>query len=374
MTKKSITKKYNINGPINIIRLINDKKIVYIFGDIHNNLNEQSECIYDKNTMNINIDQFFRKIFKRNPNKKFDFFYEGFVDLDPIIDKNQQNQFKYDFNYKTTKYFVQILKLVFNNIELVDNKIHTSKQFANIRLHYFNFRNQLLHINYIINNRSNFLQLKSSTNYNNIIHTLEDYKKMIIELKIFIQSNKNSYINKIMSRYQNKNIQEIILQIFNNNVIDLIDKILKLITDTIHYIDNTPKLHNIFILINEKYDIQKLIYINIILIDNYIKNVYLNISDIYLIRRILDKEYINNSIIYTGVSHMIYITYILIKYFNFKITHVANINKSLDDTEINQLIKSKNIIDYDDVHYLENYLWNNLNQCSNLFDFPDNLE
>ena len=42
-------------------------------------------------------------------------------------------------------------------------------------------------------------------------------------------------------------------------------------------------------------------------------------TDLYLIRRILDKKYINNCIIYTGGHHVTNIVFLLVKYFNFKI-------------------------------------------------------
>ena len=35
MINQSITQRYNINGPVNIIRLTNNDKLVYIFGDHH---------------------------------------------------------------------------------------------------------------------------------------------------------------------------------------------------------------------------------------------------------------------------------------------------------------------------------------------------
>jgi hypothetical protein len=374
MSKKSITKKYNINGPVNVFRLTNNKKVVYIFGDFHNNLNNQTECVNDKNSLNINIDQFFRKIFKKYPDKKFDFFYEGFVDVEPKIDKNQHDNFTYNFNYRTNKYFIQILKLVFNNIELVDNKIHTSKQFDNARLHYFNFRNQLPHMKYILDNGNNFYQLRISNKYNNIITELEKYKQIMSELKNFLLTDKNIYIVKIKSKYQNEDIQKIILHIFNNNVIKYLDLILEKITETISYIKNTSELYNVYIPINIEYDLRKKIYTNMTILSDHTTFVYANITDIYLVRRLVDKEYINNCIIYAGAYHMNHIAYILIKYFNYEITHIANIDKSLKNEDINKFIKSKNIIDYDDYRSLGEYLWNNSYQCSNLSNFPDNLE
>jgi len=377
MTKKSITKKYNINGPVNIIRLTNTKKIVYIFGDFHSNINDQYECTYDKNIENINIDQFFRKIFKKNPDRKFDFFYEGYINQEPVINQNQKDFFVNNSNYRTENYFSQILKLVFNNIDIVDNKIHTSKQFNNIRLHYFNFRIQIPHMMYLFNNINNFISLSTSTNYKNTHNSLLNYKEMLSEIKTYINSNNNSYIVKIKSKYTNNKIKEKILQIFDININQLLDKILNLLDKTINYIENTSELYNKFISLDEQYNLNKLIYINITLLNNYILHLLANITDIYLIRRLIDKDYINNCIIYTGSYHMVHITYLLLKYFNFEITHISYTDTTIDNNNIentNKIIKSKNIINYDDVNFLFNYLENNKYQCSNLFNFPDNLE
>ena len=44
----NITQKYLINGPNNVIRLINDDKVIYIFGDFHHNINEQFECPFNE--------------------------------------------------------------------------------------------------------------------------------------------------------------------------------------------------------------------------------------------------------------------------------------------------------------------------------------
>ena len=74
---------------------------------------------------------------------------------------------------------------------------------------------------------------------------------------------------------------------------------------------------------------------------------------------------------------MIDIAYLLIKYFDFKITHVANSDKTIDNNnieELNKIIKTKNIANYNDGVFLSTYLENNRYQCSNLFNFPDNLE
>ena len=70
-----ITKKYNINGPVNIIRLTNGDKIVYIFGDLHNDITIQTQCGYNPEIDNIDVDKLLFKIFKKNQERQFDFFY-----------------------------------------------------------------------------------------------------------------------------------------------------------------------------------------------------------------------------------------------------------------------------------------------------------
>jgi len=372
-----ITKKYNISGPVNIMRLTNNKKIVYIFGDLHNQLIDQSECIYNRDIETIEIDKFFRKIFKNNPNKKFDFFYEGYYNISPKIDTIQKDNFLYNNNYYTSKYFVQILKFVFNNIDIVDNKIHTSKQFNNVRLHYFNFRSVIPNLIFILQNTNDFLNMRQSYNYDNILNNLTNYIRLLTDIKKFLKSDSNSYIKKIKSVYKNIDIQKIIQKIYNTYVINLLDDVFKLINETLDYIKKTPKLFDKYTTLIDLYELNKIIYINIDKISLYIMNLFCNVIDIYLIRRLLDKDYINNCIIYTGVYHMIDIAYLLIKYFDFKITHVANSDKTIDNNnieELNKIIKTKNIANYNDGVFLSTYLENNRYQCSNLFNFPDNLE
>ena len=373
----NFTKKYNIDGPVNIIRLTNGIKIVYIFGDLHNSLEKQTECVYNRDIESISIDKFFRKIFKNNPDKKFDFFYEGYSDKDSKVDVKQYDEMLNLNKYYTSKYIDQIMKLVFNNIYLVDNKIHTSKHFHNVRLHYFNFRNVVPHYNYLFNDHSNFYNLKDSYNYNKITDYLIHYRKMLIEIKDFLESDTNSYMIKIKSKYINSKIKNRILEIFDTIIIKSLNNIFKLIDDTITYIKDTPELFDKYITIEKIYELNKIVFINIILISDLLFYLFCNLIDIYLIRRLLDKDYINNCIIYTGAYHMIDIAYLLIKYFDFKITHIANSDKTVDNDNIenlNMIIKKKDIINYNDIIFLCTYLENNGYQCSNLFNFPDNLE
>ena len=102
---------------------------------------------------------------------------------------------------------------------------------------------------------------------------------------------------------------------------------------------------------------------------------FAKIIDFFMIRRFLDKDYINNGIYYCGAYHVINIIYILCKYFNFKITHTSNENVSKD--KILELIKNnklKNILNYYNFFFDDNINTEDLfYQCSDIRKMPVNL-
>jgi hypothetical protein len=117
---------------------------------------------------------------------------------------------------------------------------------------------------------------------------------------------------------------------------------------------------------------QSEIYIKYKNIKINIIRIYLVVTDLNFLRRFLDKDYIKNTIIYTGIDHLSDIIYILIKYFDFKLTNIYYHNKEIKIEDIN------GIQNFDYITELNNIIWNkdklhNLIQCSNLIDFPVNF-
>jgi ABC-type dipeptide/oligopeptide/nickel transport system ATPase component len=102
-----------------------------------------------------------------------------------------------------------------------------------------------------------------------------------------------------------------------------------------------------------------------------IKNITLQISviliDIFMLRRFLDKDYIINAIYYCGGFHANAITAILIKYFDFKITHIAKSDITID--ELNKELKNADIYDIFSMTKILKASY----QCSSLEGFPDLL-
>lgn len=375
MSKISLTKKYLINGPENIVRLTNGNKIVYIFGDIHNDITNQSQCGYNPEIDNIDVDKLLFKIFKKNPDRQFDFFYESFIDLDPKNVDNDKERFIKSEKFYKNRYFNEVMSVVFSNINFIDNKIHVSKHIPNLRLHYFNFRSSFRFIqefHFDIENQIH--NLKNSYKFNQIIDIFEYIKSKLLET--INELDNNYYVKKIKSKYQNTDINKKMLKIYDTYVVKKIYNAISIIDTTTKYINKTPELFNKYITDEKLYELNKPIYTNILSLIQTVISIFSFLTDIFLIRRLLDKDYIKNSVIYCGGNHMIFITYILITYFDFKLTHIANNDKNIDNDSIDktsQIIKNKNINEFNDFVYLQQYLFNNSFQCSNLFKFPDNL-
>nr|URM62503.1 hypothetical protein [Mimivirus sp.] len=94
---------------------------------------------------------------------------------------------------------------------------------------------------------------------------------------------------------------------------------------------------------------------------------FARLMDIYFLRRFLDKKYITNAIVYTGMFHSTTYIQILIKNFDFKITHVSysSINNM---KELNNRIKTTNL---GEKEINEIFLQKMYTQCSDMTNFPD---
>lgn len=190
-------KKYNINGLINIFRLENDNKIIYLFGD-SKNIN-MTKCI--NNHKNINSDTFFIKYFKTYKNEIINFFIPNTKNY--FINKNIKF---YYFNFVDFDYYNLFIGKYYNNFDLLFNELQTliidldilinkTKEYINFSKNLFKFDN--LKIQNIFNN----LFIKLSLN------VITDSKKLkkFINLNINELNKKNNY-NKQKKIYYKKYI------------------------------------------------------------------------------------------------------------------------------------------------------------------------
>ena len=123
-----------------------------------------------------------------------------------------------------------------------------------------------------------------------------------------------------------------------------------------------------------KIKIQAEIYSKMLINQDWMTWICAILTDLYFIRRFINKDYIKNGIVYTGCAHLYDITYILTKYFNFKITNIFHKHNNFNLKTIPNL-KTTNfdyINDmYVNLHQLDNY--HQPVQCVNLFNFPPNF-
>lgn len=358
---------------------------------------------------NKDFDQYFVEKINQNinPDKMYDLFFETYPS--PLKNKLGEASLKQKYIWQLGILFRKIFKY---NPET--NKVEDNEYFKNLRLHYIDIRDYFFGENmiyYLINSVSNDLinWLSEDVNnekYNSVMIRIDQIKthtKLLLyamtTYDLYKQSNtKNKIINdepsnvdmlkyfmiKLTKKYKNETVRKFIVDKINdllnrtiNNLKELDDlqseiiRVYPLIeTSTIF------KLRTNFIYNKKQYGIsfvEKNIYMQKIfpMCSSYLEhmmNIYVELIDLFCLRRILDKDYVTNSIVYTGAAHSFnYLSY-LVKYFGFKVTHYS-FSSELDINKLNEkIIQSQN---YNDISTL--FDKPELIQCSNLTSFPDNF-
>ena len=372
---ENITSKYLINGPNNVVRLTDGTKILYIFGDYHHDLDYQNECNFDDKYDSIDIDKFLLKFIKTEKEKEFDLFIEN-SDLNPL-----------NKNIYRDIYIRQVIKLFNSQVIIKNNKIIINKKYKNFRFHFFDIRESIPFWTTFINNYWSYYLNLNKYFIDNILENayscdllkfLNLNDGLIKELNLYIEyinNNENIYINKIKNNYKNLKIKNIINKIFNNVLILNIKNSISNLENLNLYIDKNIDLLNDKSISDKR---KSKILLNIYKRSNKYTLIIFKLSsvltDLYFLRRFLDKDYIKNGILYTGIGHMCNIIFILTKYFNYKITNIYYKN---DDFKLDSIIKLKTKnLKY--ISIIQDYLENkdekyNVIQCINLFSFPSNF-
>lgn len=343
-----------INGPNIFIELINEKsqKNIVLFGDYHINPSSQDEC---NNIESIRIDKFLHNFFK-NTKKEIDFYIE--------LSKE-----KYD-NSKNNKFhmlqYIFIMEKFY--IDHKDNYPNVKFHIGDIRSSFYVTDGLLYHINMLIdifskciyqneNIISNISYLKeNSLKFAKLLNFDEKYD---IKAKTdFNLENSNflKYYNELKNNYLHDRDKKIVHKMIKKikcaylKIIDLLTnfeikykKYLHHKTTTNYYnnCSNTyMKQHEDFICDNEHlYLSNKLEFIS-----SQILNIYSRLMDFYLIKKISENNN-KNIILYTGLSHTLFITTVLIKKYNYKIInyskHSPNIISPINNISDKKTIKNK---------------------------------
>jgi len=397
-----------INGPVNVVRLkgrVDGRdKIVYLFMDIHEMPNKQTEC---KNIRSKDIKDYFISNFDSitKSDKKYDFLME----IKPtLIHKNNGT--------KRGRYVDRILKIFRNEFDPTKNKsVSKSKNFPNIQFHTVDIRDYLKHsLNGIFNQLGSYiydLWHKMKINIDDIayikdgisivsarikflhdtLYNISEVEKInnlvplvpknISELAKYTKDNYNQRIKnlfiKILTKYHHTNIQENIKKHINavvknnfNEYFNFVNSINEKFTKYISILDRKDTEFN-----GVDYGIQNKDIVNInkelVVLTEQLHDkwmvIHSDLMDMYLLRRLLDKDYITNAITYTGIYHSINCIFFLVKYMDFQITHYSYMKYDIDKVNniINKSVKSTQI---NDIFFPKIF-----EQCSDMSNFPPNF-
>lgn len=384
-------KRVMINGPINVARLegvINGiKKVIYLFMDHHLAVWDQTECsnVFSKDIQQYLVDSFHNL---NTSKKKYDFFLEIYPTM-VSIDSTSGNKQKYITSENKQKYIFESLKY-FNKIFNYDknkNKVLTNPSFNNIRFHYMDIRDYLegeydySDIQYISSDLPNRKIINGDMIQGiiNLLEKINSHIQFIIEtfkksnkvtkkniIKEFSKENLNEsiiyLIHKMKTKYKHKDIKKKINQ--------LIDKHISNISAFQLYLFNIIQLFRSYMNIldeNNNYSIKKRIEDTIHLLLRDHLDMFVFLTDYYFLRRFLDKDYITNAIVYTGALHSANYIDILVKKFEFKVTHIYY--PQIDDYDkFNEYLKNASFDEIFNMIKSEKMI-----QCVEMTDFPSDF-
>ncbi len=312
-----------------------EKKIT-LFMDKHLGLNEQTRC---ESFDSIDISHYMYKEIKTT-SKQIDFFLE--ISTDDI--KSKQTN-------KRDIYIREVFEMFKSEfvVEKINDKdtVRYSKSNPNVRLHFFDIREffDIAEISLIVKDKisngfEKLLQSNDNNQKKNISNKILDYFKIInikldkltndkneiINLNTYTNNFDNDkqkyYINKAINKCENQKLRHNLIRFLKNNYNNTIYNLNIVINDIKEVLEDIE---------NFNIDEIKKIFGYMEFIGEAILDLYSLFVDCYLLRRILDKNYIKNCIIYTGIQHSIHYIYFLHKYYGFEITKIHHLEKSQDE-------------------------------------------
>lgn len=402
-----------INGPINIIRLEGNihgiQKVIYLFMDYHMDVTNQTEC---SNIFSEDVQKYFANTFyELNDNGKI---YDFFLEIYPtelakrklVVAKQTDHRDMYI--EEVVKFFKKIFRY-----DPRENRVEISDLFKNIRLHFIDVRDYYkTNITEQINEMKeitrefmarDFIRVADLDRIIDILYfmrqhldfivgilTQENYDitkaKLISPRKDTINLETLEYItSKIKEKYKYQDVKQemnrLIAQSVDNfsDTINDIDAAIQQFSDYSKLLSNTgnnlTRDENTLYLYSyglSIYTIRRMI-VDIanrvdMLIDEQFIEYFARFTDIFFLRRFLDKDYITNAIVYTGGLHSNTYVYELVKNFNFKVTH-ASYSKISDYKKLSKEISNRSLMEIQEL-----ILPPKLAQCSDMTNFPANFE
>lgn len=338
----------HINGPINILFLTGKvegiDKHIHLFCDAHIHEKDQTKCPDN----GINIDRYFDKLFKKVSQSPTSQIYDFFMEIKPSSVRTTHNK-------KNKNYINTVLDLFVQHFKTENLKVKTPDMYPKIRLHYIDVRDYLFRA--IHNNMTEMkYNLQSNKNIDELSKLLVVNNNMIQRTYNIFYKTKKKTVKKdspVMSDYydykndHDRKVEYLILKIknkyhsqYNKNIINkIINTDLKgyfrMYNKEFNSIMSSIKNNHISHL-NQKF---KSYYESVMHLFSFI-------TDLYFLRRFVDKDYITRGITYTGLSHSMNYLYLLVKYFNFdlKYFHYFNEDKGKYSSNLIRYIKYPHLL------------------------------
>ena len=345
--------------------------------DIHLHEGIQEECPEEEN---IDMHHYLRKQFKKSEggNTKYDFFME----IRPTQLPVQKPLF-----YAKVRYIEQMIKFFGRHFKMSEkmDKILQSPTLPHVRFHYidprdyFSIYSGLSSIAWIdFYDSMNQLPYSGATmrQLSALIMDTEKNAKEWSELlaepsklkadthqpvfKITVERMtpdeliliKKHLVYKIFEKYNKKEVKNKIHQVTIEHVIPILDKLQealqklsKLVTKYKIIIISPPNLlvqdahgkYDYGLTSRDKLNFAMDIYENFLECKDLVISFQARLMDLFFLRRFLDKDYITNGIAYTGENHSEFYIFVLVKYFDFQITHTSYSKEPVD--KLTQIIK-----------------------------------
>ena len=407
-----------VSGPINVLRLeggINGvKKVIYLFMDYHVEVDEQLQC---SNVFSTDVQKYFAESFYDLNGDNEDITYDFFLEIYPSELTGRHDRGDFDGPELKDHYIEEVVKFfrkIFN-YDPKKNRVVSNQMFSKIRLHYLDVRNYYeANINEVNKEIASIVEAFVESNniptddLQEVVHQLDRLKRHLI-LVLDVLSTKPKVISKsriingsreeereinempnvdtmiyltdkIKNIYSDKRIQtvmnELLAQSINNfkHTIEDIDSIKKTLKRYIKTLDDTDQRlikdsNSSYIYtyglseVSKRNIITNIVNETDVLADEKVVEFFARFTDIYFLRRFLDKPYITNAIVYCGAMHTNTYVHTLVNKFNFKITHASYSKGSIAD--LNSQVKRRSLMEIREL-----ILPPEFSQCSDLTNFP----
>lgn len=397
-----------INGPVNVIRLEGQvygiKKVLYLFLDFHVDVQNQTQCT---NIYSEDIQKYFVNSFdKLNQGSKI---YDFFMEIHPSELINGHTNFdSTDYRDKYIREVVKFFQKLFK-FDPQKNKVEVNELFKNVRLHYLDIRDYFQNYIYFTAKESvniarqfminDYIDPRGINEIVQIFKLIENHINQIIDILSKQQPKSNTppvikfrsmdldiktieYLtNKLQNSYNHVDIRNKMLGLLKDSIDDF-QKFVETIKSTIMklekysqvIISNHNKLTKESMTNFYGYGLSQIIIREMItdivntcdtFIYGRLLDIFAKFTDIYFLRRFLDKDYITNAIVYTGALHSNNYVHFLINEFDFRITH-ASYSKIDDMQELTNEIKKTTFDLTQELIYPEQF-----GQCSSMKGFPE---